>query len=452
MSYETEIENYIGTDVVNLTSAQVVQFLKDGQQELINLLPLEALSGLETEVNFGGIVDSVAIGGSSNGSYADGDTIAFSAPQVETGVTATGTIAIDGSGNISAVTITDKGSGYTSAPTITITSSSGSGQTLTATLANNYATIPTQAVMSVLRETETKLGNSNVNNDTTDSDGNVTAIVYDETLTMECREVRKALKGRLATGSGWLEEATETDPVWYRDRGRAYILPTPKMNAYVSYAAPINIKTTNLDLGQMPNEIEYLVILFASVKSCILALKALRSEIPELTSLDSDFVSQSLGTTLNDLSGDLNDVFNHADTPVIDDGFDAGEFKAQFDAASNSLVQYIVDEDIDLASVQVQVLNTMLSKFQAELGKTNAMVDNVVKGFSAKVQLVQTMMAELKAKLEKYQIKKAGITEIQAQLDAMYKQGIQALIRRYRTVQEDLGGGQVQNNVMPQQQ
>ena len=82
----------------------------------------------------------------------------------------------------------------------------------------------------------------------------------------------------------------------------------------------------------------------------------------------------------------------------------------------------------------------------------NAMVDNVVKGFSAKVQLSQNVIAELKAKLEKYQIKKAGVSEIQAQLDAMYKQGIQALIRRYRTVQEDLGGGQMQNNVMPQQQ
>ena len=221
MSYKNQIENYIGTDVVNLSTAQVAQFLKDGQQELINLLPLEALSGLETEVNFGGIVDSVAIVGDGT-NYASSDTIAFSAPQVTTGVTATGTITVEG-GDITGVTITNKGSGYTSAPTITITSSSGSGVTLNATLANNYATIPTQAVMSVLRETETKLGNSNVDNDTTDSEGNVTAIVYDESLVMECREVPKALKGRLATGSGWLEEATETDPVWYRDRGKAYI-------------------------------------------------------------------------------------------------------------------------------------------------------------------------------------------------------------------------------------
>lgn len=446
MSYKTEIENYIGTDVVTLTDAQVAQFLKDGQQELINLLPLEALSGLETEVNFGGIVDSVAIVGDGT-SYASSDTIAFSAPQVTTGITATGTITVDG-GDITEVTITNKGSGYTSAPTITITSSSGSGVTLNATLANIYATIPTQAVMSVLRETETKLGNSDTSNDPADPP----SIVYDETLVMECREVPKAQRGRLAVGSGWLEEASETDPVWYRDRGKAYILPTPKMNAYVSYASPINITSNALTLGQMPNEIEYLVILFASVKSCILALKELRSEIPSLTYQSSSFIGQSqLASLLNDLANDLDDVFNHADTPVIDDGFDAGEFKAQFDAASNSLVSYIQEEDIDLAGMQVQVLNTMLSRFQAELGKSTTMVDNVVKGFSAKVQLAQTIMAELKAKLEKYQIKKAGIAEIQAQLDAMYKQGIQALIRRYRKVQEDLRGV-VEQPMLQQQQ
>tara|TARA_Y100000401_G_scaffold56_1_gene33 strand:+ start:722 stop:2065 length:1344 start_codon:yes stop_codon:yes gene_type:complete len=446
MSYETEIENYIGTDVVDITSAQVAQFLKDGQQELINLLPLEALSGLETEINFGGIVDSVTVSGTQS-NYSPSDTITFSAPQVETGVTATGTITLD-TGEITGVTITNAGSGYTSAPTITITTTTGSGATLTAVLANNYATIPTQAVMSVLRETETKLGNSDTSNDPADPP----SIVYDETLVMECREVPKAQRGRLAVGSGWLEEASETDPVWYRDRGKAYILPTPKMNAYVSYASPIQIKSSNLALGQMPNEIEYLVILFASVKSCILALKELRSEIPSLTYQSSSFISiNNLLTLLNNLGSDLDDVFNHADTPEIDDGFDVGEFKAQFDAASNSLVSYIQEEDIDLAGMQVQVLNTMLSRFQAELGKSTTMVDNVVKGFSAKVQLAQTVMAELKAKLEKYQIKKAGIAEIQAQLDAMYKQGIQALIRRYRKVQEDLRGV-VEQPMLQQQQ
>lgn len=450
MSYQTQIEQYIGTDVIALTAAQVAQFLIDGQQELINLLPVEALSGLETELNFGGIVSTVALSGTGE-SYDSADTITFSDPDIETGVTATGTITVDG-GDITEVTITNKGSGYSSPPTITITTNSGTGKTLTAKLAGVFATIPTQAIMSVLRETETKLGNSNPANDTTNDDGVVTAIVYDETLLMECREVPKAQRGRLAVGSGWLEEASETDPVWYRDRGRAYILPTPKMNAYISYAAPITISSEDLTLGQMPNEIEYLVILYASVRSSVMALKELRSEIPSLTYQSSDFIGTSqLAALLNDLASDLDDVFNHADTPEINDDFDAGEFKEQFDAATFSLVQYIKDEDVDLASVQVQVLNTMMSKFQAELGKTNAMVDNVVKGFSAKVQLAQTIMAELKAKLEKHQVKKTGIAEIQAQLDAMYKQGVQALIRRYKKVQEDLGGVIAQPNMQQQQ-
>lgn len=450
MSYKTEIENYIGTDVVTLTTAQVAQLVTDGQQELINLLPLEALSGLETEVNFGGFVNSVVATGTGS-SYAEGDTITFSAPQTTTGVTATGTITVE-TGDITAVTLTNKGSGYTSAPTITITTSGGTGKTITSTIANNYATIPTQAVMSVLRETETKLGNSNPSNDTTNSDGVVTDIVYDEYLLMECREVPKAQRGRLAVGSGWLEEASETDPVWYRDRGKAYILPTPTMNAYISYAAPITIGADDLTLGQMPNEIEYLVILYATVKSSVILLRSLRSELPTLTYQSSDFIGLSeLSTLLNGLDTELDAVFNSSSTTNVDTDFDVNEFKTQFDANTASLVAYITDEDIDLAGMQVQVLNTMLSKFQAELGKVSSNVDNVVKGFSAKVQLAQTMLAELKAKLEKYQIKKAGVGEIQAQCDAMYKQGIQALIRRYKQVKEDLGGVVAQPNMQQQQ-
>lgn len=450
MSYKTEIENYIGTDVVTLTTAQVAQLVTDGQQELINLLPLEALSGLETEVNFGGFVNSVVATGTGS-SYAEGDTITFSAPQTTTGVTATGTITVE-TGDITAVTLTNKGSGYTSAPTITITTSGGTGKTITSTIANNYATIPTQAVMSVLRETETKLGNSNPSNDTTNSDGVVTDIVYDEYLLMECREVPKAQRGRLAVGSGWLEEASETDPVWYRDRGKAYILPTPTMNAYISYAAPITIGADDLTLGQMPNEIEYLVILYATVKSSVILLRSLRSELPTLTYQSSDFIGLSeLSTLLNGLDTELDAVFNSSSTTNVDTDFDVNEFKTQFDANTASLVAYITDEDIDLAGMQVQVLNTMLSKFQAELGKVSSNVDNVVKGFSAKVQLAQTMLAELKAKLEKYQIKKAGVAEIQAQCDAMYKQGIQALIRRYKQVKEGLGGVVAQPNMQQQQ-
>ena len=51
----------------------------------------------------------------------------------------------------------------------------------------------------------------------------------DGTLDMlvECREVSASLRGRVKAGSGWKEEASGTDPVWYKLGKRIYIEPSP---------------------------------------------------------------------------------------------------------------------------------------------------------------------------------------------------------------------------------
>lgn len=85
--------------------------------------------------NIGGEgVASVTIGGTWSGFTALTTTVTFSAPQLPGGVTATGTANIDGSGAVTGVTITEKGSGYTSAPSVTIADSDvGAESTGTAT-------------------------------------------------------------------------------------------------------------------------------------------------------------------------------------------------------------------------------------------------------------------------------------------------------------------------------
>ena len=64
-------------------------------------------------------VASVTIGGTWSGFTAETTTVVFSAPQLPTGVRATGTAVLTGDA-VSGVTVTNKGSGYTSAPTVTI--------------------------------------------------------------------------------------------------------------------------------------------------------------------------------------------------------------------------------------------------------------------------------------------------------------------------------------------
>jgi len=56
-----------------------------------------------------------------NGYFAANAAVTFSAPQITGGSTATGTLTLNGSGNVTAVLITSAGSGYTSAPTAVVT-------------------------------------------------------------------------------------------------------------------------------------------------------------------------------------------------------------------------------------------------------------------------------------------------------------------------------------------
>jgi hypothetical protein len=75
--------------------------------------------------NVGGeSVASVAIAAPIAASLDAGTTtVTFSAPQIAGGVTATGTAVIDGNGDLTGITITNVGSGYTSVPTISVVDS-----------------------------------------------------------------------------------------------------------------------------------------------------------------------------------------------------------------------------------------------------------------------------------------------------------------------------------------
>jgi len=67
-------------------------------------------------------------------------TVTFSAPQITGGQTATGTAVIDGNGDLTGITITDAGSGYTAVPTISVVDSDNS-ETLSLTSGSGGVTV-----------------------------------------------------------------------------------------------------------------------------------------------------------------------------------------------------------------------------------------------------------------------------------------------------------------------
>lgn len=66
-------------------------------------------------------VSTVTIDAAGEGYFTANAAIAFTAPQLPNGTTATGTLELDGNGAVTGVTITNAGTGYTSAPTGSIT-------------------------------------------------------------------------------------------------------------------------------------------------------------------------------------------------------------------------------------------------------------------------------------------------------------------------------------------
>ena len=76
-------------------------------------------------------VASVAIASPIAKSYTAAAVATFSAPQLTNGQTATGTVTIDGSGDIAAIVMTSAGSGYTSRPTVTISEAAKADTVLT---------------------------------------------------------------------------------------------------------------------------------------------------------------------------------------------------------------------------------------------------------------------------------------------------------------------------------
>ena len=80
-------------------------------------------------------VASVALGGTNNSTgYTTGEAVVFAAPNITGGVTATGTLTANAGGYLTAVTVTNAGTGYTSAPAVTAPSGTLGTLTLTASL------------------------------------------------------------------------------------------------------------------------------------------------------------------------------------------------------------------------------------------------------------------------------------------------------------------------------
>jgi len=79
----------------------------------------------------------------------------------------------------------------------------------------------------------------------------------DASAKVECREIPAALAGRAAVGSGWQEEASQTDPVYYKLDGKVTIIPTSTKGGSKVHWIKVPPSAWTAD-GQTPQNVTYM--------------------------------------------------------------------------------------------------------------------------------------------------------------------------------------------------
>ena len=139
--------------------------------------------------------------------------------------------------------------------------------------------------------------------------GEVLAVTRsDGTIEQPCREIPAKLRGR-ASDSADMNAATATDPVYYIYNGKINAIPTSGSCKYLEVNNPA-VAYGDSNVSNFPNEYEYLIPLYASVKALQNAMGNKTSDLP------SDISFPSIPVTPADPSFDTGAISVSSSAPT----------------------------------------------------------------------------------------------------------------------------------------
>ena len=111
---------------------------------------------------------------------------------------------------------------------------------------------------------------------------------------VECRQIRPMDKHKSSSSTS-LEYASATDPVYYIEGNKINILPASSAGVYYVVANP-NITASDVSsIDNFPNEAEYLVVLYASIKVLLNKMNEKSSSLPsDISEITLSLVGSSL--------------------------------------------------------------------------------------------------------------------------------------------------------------
>ena len=188
-----------------------------------------------------------------------------------------------------------------------------------------------------------------------------------------CRLIPSETAGRASDSSAFasshMEKATATDPVWYIYNGKINALPASGACKYLEIVKPtVAYGDNSMDdvITSFPLEYEYLVPLYAAIKSLQNAMGNKSSSLPSDVTLPSVPVVPSISTvSYTDATAEAVVV-----PAKIDVSGNAPSFVSPVSPAADfaKVTTYIeTDEDTELAAAKLQQISAQISDFNAKM-------------------------------------------------------------------------------------
>ena len=261
----------------------------------------------------------------------------------------------------------------------------------------------------------------------------------DGTIAQPCRLIPSAMVGR-ALDSGDMTAASTTDPIYYIKNNTIDIAPSSGASVYSEVQYPA-VAFGDSAIAVFPDEAEYLVVLYASIKSL---QNVLSDKSDASTTINTAFVAvisalnQATAATDKFESADTESVFGDEDT-FLTASSQLTRVKAAIDSAE-SLINgnqpssttdafgALADEDIELVGSSLSIAQTEMNRAQAHLSEWVAIGDMRAKEANIALSEAQGYTSEIQARLNEDSTKYGWYEKQQAKLQVDYDKGLAQLI------------------------
>ena len=260
----------------------------------------------------------------------------------------------------------------------------------------------------------------------------------DGTINQPCRRIPARLQGRVRD-SGDMMAASQTDPVYYIANNLLSVVPEPSnsRNAHVQALAYPAVAYGDSAVAKFPDEAEYLIPLYAAIKSLQNAMAAKAGNTAISTALSAMQAAIEAAESIFDKmeGADNESVFGDEDTFTtassqltrVKDAVDkvSDIVNGNQPSATTDAFGAQANEDIELVTSALNIAQTELSRAQMHLSEWTAIGDMRVKEIQASLSEADGYGKEIQARLSVITTEYAWMEKQQAKLQADYDKGIQ---------------------------